>query len=683
MHGKLVVEKSANSSIVGQEFSLEEGGRLTLVGRLHPNEDANEILLAEDLQVEEQIHLFIDNQQLFVEVEALNEPLMVEDQAVETLVSLKDRDCISFRQLMIQWIKQEIDEPIAEENKETELSSTATASTAMTSDEITRSPEIEKREPMPVASPDTILIMDSNSPDYMDLEIEVRPEWLLKVLTGPLQGAEFALEKGKRYVIGNDPLQAKILLHDRAVSRAHAQVQLEERHLLLKDLKSTNGTWRHATANGIEHLDAVEGEVKLISGESFQVGTTVILFYNCMESNKTILAPVIQPKSQNQNQKEESLPTAKEENKEVSSLPVENLQEKKLEEEKAPIDKVNTDVVQGETFKDDKFIAEIEDDQTQSKLDSRERNKSSVDDPGTKGGKFFFLMIVGAFVFGGGLLYLHSDPKVVEEIVPLKTRINSILLKYPSVQADLSGNPVDVILTGHLLTAIEEVNLLRDLRELPELAGRVQSNIIIDAAIAKETQEVLKQSANWKEITIIAQKPSSFSVIGKVKSKEQLTQFMSYLEDNFLFMDLIDNQILVEDEVIEQVMARLNENALTDVFPSIQERDLLLSGSIRPVQRATYDQILQECRSIPGVKAVKSSVSEDASSAPGSGLIDLSSRYRVTGSFAAPNSGISVIVNGRIYGAGDMLEDYLIISIEQGMMILELENTRYKIIFKG
>jgi hypothetical protein len=67
--------------------------------------------------------------------------------------------------------------------------------------------------------------------------------WLLKVVNGPNNGAEFPMQAGENYIIGSNPDTCDIVFSDERVSKQHARIQVtKDDHLLIEDLKSQQGT---------------------------------------------------------------------------------------------------------------------------------------------------------------------------------------------------------------------------------------------------------------------------------------------------------------------------------------------------------------------------------------------------------------------------------------------------------
>jgi len=89
-------------------------------------------------------------------------------------------------------------------------------------------------------------------PDAHLLQIPPGKHISLAVLQGPDQGTIYPLTKAV-VVIGRT--DADIVLDDSEVSRRHAQVEVKGTTIVLRDLKSTNGTYlneQHVTASELE-----------------------------------------------------------------------------------------------------------------------------------------------------------------------------------------------------------------------------------------------------------------------------------------------------------------------------------------------------------------------------------------------------------------------------------------------
>jgi predicted Zn finger-like uncharacterized protein len=94
----------------------------------------------------------------------------------------------------------------------------------------------------------------------------------IAVLQGPDSGALFPIEKSS-ITIGR--AQADIVLNDPEVSRTHARIEVKEKEVLLKDLKSTNGTY----VNEQRVL-----ELPIEDKTEFRMGSTTLMLIVTQES---------------------------------------------------------------------------------------------------------------------------------------------------------------------------------------------------------------------------------------------------------------------------------------------------------------------------------------------------------------------------------------------------------------
>lgn len=72
-------------------------------------------------------------------------------------------------------------------------------------------------------------IFDENNDDKdalaeINFDLIDAGRWLLKVIGGPNNGAEFSMQTSTSYVIGTDPNTCDIVFHDTSVSRQHARI---------------------------------------------------------------------------------------------------------------------------------------------------------------------------------------------------------------------------------------------------------------------------------------------------------------------------------------------------------------------------------------------------------------------------------------------------------------------------
>src|SRR4029077_15231014 len=110
--------------------------------------------------------------------------------------------------------------------------------------------------------------------------------WLLKVIGGPNNGAEFYMQAGNSYVLGTDPQNCDIVFHDTSVSRQHARIGVTpEETLFIEDLKSRNGVLINGTP--------IEDKQPLSTNTIVTMGTTSFVIYDREGEMQTIISPLL------------------------------------------------------------------------------------------------------------------------------------------------------------------------------------------------------------------------------------------------------------------------------------------------------------------------------------------------------------------------------------------------------
>src|ERR1700722_16287247 len=108
--------------------------------------------------------------------------------------------------------------------------------------------------------------------------------WLLKVISGPNSGAEFAMQRGSTYILGKDPNLCDIVFQDLSVSRQHARLIVdEENKVFIEDLGSRNGVLINGELVTEKHLVSSQDLVAL--------GTTSFLMIDREQIHETIISP--------------------------------------------------------------------------------------------------------------------------------------------------------------------------------------------------------------------------------------------------------------------------------------------------------------------------------------------------------------------------------------------------------
>ncbi|MBS0629834.1 MAG: type III secretion system inner membrane ring subunit SctD [Verrucomicrobia bacterium] len=142
--------------------------------------------------------------------------------------------------------------------------------------------------PPPIAQPEQPRAGGPSAEMASELHFGPHPEtrWLLKVISGPNAGAEFAMHKGATYLIGKDPNICDIVFQDLSVSRQHARLSIDaDENAFVEDLGSRNGV----IVNG----ELIGEKTLLTSQDLIALGTTTFLVVDRLEARETILSPAV------------------------------------------------------------------------------------------------------------------------------------------------------------------------------------------------------------------------------------------------------------------------------------------------------------------------------------------------------------------------------------------------------
>lgn len=453
--------------------------------------------------------------------------------------------------------------------------------------------------------------------------------WLLKVVGGPNTGAEFSMQSATTYLIGTDPNTCDIVFHDTSVSRQHARITVsDEDTLLLEDLKSRNGTM----------LDGkkVEGRIILEPNAVVSVGTTSFVVFDREGDMQTIISPML-PSIVKVLQQEE----AKEDKTPVPAAPV------------APLTAIPEPVAK--------------------ELEQPAHKTTAL-------GAFILIgLLTGLLIIVGmGTLSLfRSEPVSVEEPININAALQEAISPFKNVTWNYNPTTGRLLIVGHVLTATEKNQLMYNLQALPFVRGGVdERGIIIDEYTVQQINPILSRNKKWRGVTLQTPQPGQFVLSGYLQSRDDAERLSEYISTNFPNLDHLERRIIVEEEVINSVEVMLQKVGIRDVKAKMNNGELTLTGGIPTGKEADYSRIVEETKTIPGVRNVRSFVSELP---PEATLVNISDRYKVSGASNQGGVNLFVIINGRILGRGDSIEGMTITSIKPNVIFLEKDGVKYRI----
>lgn len=450
--------------------------------------------------------------------------------------------------------------------------------------------------------------------------LDLRPvsRFLIKVISGPNTGAEFALDVDRQYILGTDSTTCDLIFNDLSVSREHARLLInEEGEVIIEDLESRNGV--------VIDQQRISGPTHLFPNSVVGLGTSAFLLIDREAPSETIVAPVF-----------EAPP-------------------KEIAEEKEEIEE-----------EEEKVAAAV------PKKPSR---------PLIATGTLILSLIIAslAVLVGFGLYSLLQTKEVVKEKQDYLTEIQHIIKDFPGVRFTYNPSSRKLFLVGHVETAVQLNELLYRLRGLTFLNG-IENNIVNDEAVWQEMNILLSKIPDFKGISMHSPQPGTFVISGYLKSEKQAADLIDYLNVNFNYLNLLQNRVVVEQEITDEITANLIQNGFGAVVPAFSAGDLVLTGYVSSTSTYEFQQLVSSFQEIPGVRSIKNFVVAVSPEQGVIDLNKrFPEKYRVTGFSKHGDVNINVVINGRILTRGDQIDGMTITSIQPHTIFLEKDGLKYKI----
>jgi len=253
--------------------------------------------------------------------------------------------------------------------------------------------------------------------------------------------------------------------------------------------------------------------------------------------------------------------------------------------------------------------------------------------------------------------------------------IKEIVKDFKGVQFSFNPSSANLFLVGNVLTSIDKEELLYDLKQL-NFINKIDDNVIVDEGVWKDFNATLNIQEDFRSVSVHATKPGKFIIEGYVKAPDDFQKLTDYINSNFPYLNQLENKVVIDQILQVQVSSKLQENSFASVTFEIISGELVLAGRYDDSLTKTFNNLLDEFKKTPGIHSIKNlAIPSSASSA----RIDLSKKYKITGSAKYDGKNFSIVANGKILTLGDILDGMMITSIASNTILLEKDDLKYKI----
>lgn len=286
---------------------------------------------------------------------------------------------------------------------------------------------------------------------------------------------------------------------------------------------------------------------------------------------------------------------------------------------------------------------------------------------------FTIFITVGVF----SLLSLFKSTEVAMPIVDRSKEIRKELAHFEDVEFNFNPDSATLFLSGHVLTEVDYNELLYRIKGLMFI-GKTDDNVVIDELVSENINALIMKNPNWNSILMTSRKPGTYELTGYVQTETEKAELTDFINKYFNYLNLLQNKVVVEETLNTQIQNLLIRNGLSSVQLQQNTGRVILAGRAHENQKNDLEKTAKQLSKIHGVRVVKNFVIFTTASTL---AIDLTGKYRVTGSSKFGDQNEFVLINGKILGVDDRLDGMLITHISNKQISLTREGMKYKIDF--
>ncbi len=286
-------------------------------------------------------------------------------------------------------------------------------------------------------------------------------------------------------------------------------------------------------------------------------------------------------------------------------------------------------------------------------------------------GCFGFLLLVG---ITSALSLFKSHPVAVISMDDEKI-LKDIFKKFPGVEYSFNKPLGKIFIMGNVLNDVEKQELYYLLKSLPFLQT-IEDTVVIDDIITSDMNAFISKNPNWRAVSITTLSPGKFTIRGYVQTLQDATALMEYLAQNFPYNEKLENQVVVANNLEAEIQSLLTEKGFINVTFQLASGEIVLGGRVNDQSEKQFDLLVKDLKKMQGIRSVKNFVIMTTASTT---RINLSEKYRITGTSKLGNVSQYVVINGQILTTGDLLDGMSITQIESDAVLLEKDGLKYRI----
>ncbi|MCP5509234.1 MAG: type III secretion system inner membrane ring subunit SctD [Chlamydiales bacterium] len=286
-------------------------------------------------------------------------------------------------------------------------------------------------------------------------------------------------------------------------------------------------------------------------------------------------------------------------------------------------------------------------------------------------GLFAIFLLVGV----GSMLSLFQTEPIAHETKDSVSDIRKALKGFPAVEFSFNETTGKLFILGHVLTEVDNQEMIYMIKTVPFITS-IEDNVTIDELVWDNTNALLMKNPAWRSTSMTGKTPGKFLLRGYVETAEEDGELKEYLNLNFPYLDKLDYQVVVEKTLEIEIQSMLLQGDFTTVSMQLVGGDLVLAGRVPKKYDDEFEKVIEKIKRVQGIQSVKNLVIYTSAL---TSRINLTSRYRVTGTSKVGNVPQYVVVGGKILSTGDTLDGMTITAIEPSEVLLEKDGLKYQI----